>query len=692
MSYDWLPKLEFETLSSPYYASRRSRQNTMYKINPIIDELTHKFPKGDSWLFSSEKQEIRNETYTEIVYIIPWAWQRQICNPNINPKYFEARNSFISYLFNNRRPGSDAITKWAIRFNLLSQEEIQIIKENHKDKRDAGSFKNDLAIYALSIMKPLKNFTEEDIQFCLENCTKYSRKNVIKFFASCKYISKDSRLYATTRDTWNTLFEDDIYGAIFRSFYDHLVACDVDYEYLRVMKIVLKDLLSFCHFNGFSSFRSFSYETFLELTSYLRSGPRSERSDRTVAHLIGRMKRLFEWGTGLDFFPLSNDFPDEWKTIIFNAMKSSRQGEGHAFPTFESAENLVKAIISYEPLSEIEFLAKCFWLVSCSATPRFSFILNLESGFAMKSMPNQPSAMGLYSQDEDKAGNKYGQFPILDSIGITAIKQLETRITNLKLKPLWNEKTRRSYIHLFQLGDSSGVPNKTYLYNFLLRIKSGNNLINSDGNIMRGAAHAFRTHLLTHIAVKTGNIDAVRVAAGHLDEKMTRVYLKSKVARNALLFRVVEKYEKKELSGLFYFRLMTLLTSDDTPVDTMMRELTNNDLTLEEYISKYGKRLDMGYCMNQDKCGNWFKCWGCHHFLMTREEIHAAIETLASQIMNLREMIRLSKNYTDNNSIAAGQMKVITLIIKRLMDLGLNQEEIDQLVTEYYGKRKSCYI
>ncbi|WP_209121204.1 hypothetical protein [Alkalihalobacillus sp. BA299] len=88
--------------------------------------------------------------------------------------------------------------------------------------------------------------------------------------------------------------------------------------------------------------------------------------------------------------------------------------------------------------------------------------------------------------------------------------------------------------------------------------------------------------------------------------------------------------------------------------------------------------------MSQNGCDNWFKCWGCGHFLIRKEEIDDAIKTLALQIVNMREMINTSKNFTNENPIAAGQIKTISLIVKRLSELSLSQDEIDEKVMNFF--------
>ena len=53
----------------------------------------------------------------------------------------------------------------------------------------------------------------------------------------------------------------------------------------------------------------------------------------------------------------------------------------------------------------------------------------------MRPLPNSPKdAYGVYSKFADKAGNRYGQFPILDKLGTTAIKNLQDRVKKTRPK------------------------------------------------------------------------------------------------------------------------------------------------------------------------------------------------------------------------------------------------------------------
>lgn len=71
----------------------------------------------------------------------------------------------------------------------------------------------------------------------------------------------------------------------------------------------------------------------------------------------------------------------------------------------------------------------------------------------------------------------------------------------------------------------------------------------------KGKAHAYRHYLITHIALKTGNMDLARLAAGHHNLTMTQRYVRSQVSRRALLFAMLRRYQEGTFAGRFIWRL-----------------------------------------------------------------------------------------------------------------------------------------
>lgn len=329
----------------------------------------------------------------------------------------------------------------------------------------------------------------------------------------------------------------------------------------------------------------------------------------------------------------------------------------------------------YTPSNDTEFLCKSFWLIIASCPARFSYVLNLCAEDALQPLPNNPSAYGIYSRLADKAGNIYGQFPILDKLGVEAITTLQQRAKELNLRPMLNPKYKVAYVHLFQLQKSPWILDINILNRFyttvVLNILKANYPEDTE---LRATAHSFRHYLLTHIALKTGDEEVCQTAAGHKDVKMTREYLRSSTSRSLLLFRVMDKYENKEITGKFYLRLVEFLSSPETPLNQMLYALTT-EMELDEFLNTYGRKLQAGYCFNNKECYRWHACWNCNHFVLTKNEIVQAIHTLSCQLLELKKF-QCCKDFSYEAPIVKNKFKLISLIIKRLTELDLTEDEI----------------
>ena len=160
---------------------------------------------------------------------------------------------------------------------------------------------------------------------------------------------------------------------------------------------------------------------------------------------------------------------------------------------------------------------------------------------------------------------------------------------------------------------------------------------------------------------------------------MINQYTRSPASKKTLLFRVVEKFENHEITGKFYLKLVHLLTSPDTPLDEMLYAFST-EMKLDEFFHKYGKRTESGYCFSKENCSKWYACWGCSNFIMTKNEISQAINILSNQILELKNLQQCVDFSFDAPSID-NKMNLISLIIKRLTELGLTEENISIMVS-----------
>ncbi|MCY9657180.1 tyrosine-type recombinase/integrase [Paenibacillus chondroitinus] len=636
------------------------------------------YPSYLDWLKTpvSVRKKYVNESIpcAELYFILTWAIKKEI----FNSVYKE---HVLEYLMTDQHKSMKNWIRIAQVFGYCNEIEFEYI--NQTGLGLISRLKKYLSIHCMVLNKPFKSFTDNDVEAVprLFVGTKYTAKAIQDLRIKLGYTNKTMKVNQIKRRNWTTLFNEKQWGPMFDLFQQYLISSDAKPKYIAMMGVVITKLLCYLEQHGLSQCSDFKYEDFVRFTDWLLK----EMSPASAMLYISKIKVFFQWGVNeSSFFPNKIDFPDDYWSRLYKIVKDDRiKSDGLAFKEEGIADQIVKALTNYNPQNEHEELCRWFWLIIASCPARFSFILNLESQYAIQPLPNEPSAYGVYSQDADKAGNKYGQFPILDQIGIQALYALQNRIKRKNFKAIYNESNKRTYIHLFQLDKAPWLLSEETVrsfFNEIIKPQLAN--LELEFKNLSGAAHSFRHHLLTQIALISGDVEVVMTAAGHQDEKMTREYLKSKVSRTALLFKVMNKYESGEITGKFYFRLLELLTSEESPVDAMLRALTT-EMNLEQFLGTYGKKMDMGYCLGPSSCNNWLKCWGCHHFLMTREEIVSAIKTLAHQIINMREMIKNSRDFTYNNSIAAGQMKGITLIVKRLGDLKISQDQITSMVNQY---------
>lgn len=651
-------------------------------LRPIVQRLHETYEDGNQWLSTplDQKEEIRHSHpdyhVNELSYIVPWAWYAGLCHESGSEAQWR-RETYVAYLRRRRRQGLKVAVKWAQYFGLLSEEELTTTDKLLAQSGGSAEFRTSLSIHTLILAKPFRQFTDDDLDWVstIWDNHVYSKKTLQDFRILMGY--SQTRLSMAFPNAWETLKATPALKEMATRYHQYLKSADAHPGSLKFIPHVLQRLFEFAEQCGFEDLSRFGRKEFLQFQDWLDNGRRAKKS---LATYISIIKTFFEWGCGEPGFPSELDVPfEEWRRLAREANRELNGREGHSFASRDAALQLVEALHSFVPSNEREQLYQLFWMVACSAPPRFRFLLDLDVETALRPMPNEPSAWGLCSPSEDKAGHTWGQFPILDPMGLTAIRALIERAKELKLPRLYNPRTQRAYVHLFQLSRPPSVPSETDIRVFLTRLKHNIVYREPDGRLAKGSAHAFRTLLLAEIAARTRSLGAVQLAAGHRNEQMTRLYLRSRIARNALLYKVVAQYEGGQITGRFYLRLISLLTDDETPVDAMMRALAT-DMELETFLAKYGKRLDMGHCLNQSECDNWMRCWGCHHFLMQKEETQEAVATLIKHVVNMREMVQSSRDFTYDNSIAAGQMKVIALIVKRLNDLGLTEDKLEEMV------------
>ena len=675
-------KLEWidETKVYDYYETNNniSCLTTFKRIMPVFFE---KYPSPLDWINDDTKEKItlfncfginKSDVTNELIYILFWIDESNVLKikeyKSIIMDYF--KDKFLSSYF----------LSFALYKGFLTKEDIEKIKSIKSQKLKISH----IALLCIYFKKNFYDITEEDLKeyYQYDLIHRYSLEDVRLKLNISNIIPKYNRPHRN----WDSLFNHNVFGNIFKEYRKILESSSAKSSYISSTGIALKHLIQFLEEFNYKDFSIFNSPSMYEgLIDYLDeiTGPQNTKSH------IPRIRNFIEYNAGDMYFPTKSVFCSQyWSLHCRFVKKLSRQSSrSHAFSDANLATEIVKLLLNFKPENEIDFLCKQFWLIIASCPCRFSYILNLEAYEAIKPLPNSSKeAYGVYSRFADKAGNKYGQFPILDRLGVNAIKILQKRAKELKLKPLYNKEKKASYVHLFQLTDKPWLLNENHIYSFFCT-----NILNKlkefscTPDEIKASAHSFRHYIATNITLVSKNVETTQTALGHHDIVMTHEYLRSKSSKDTILFNIIDKFKKKEITGKFYLKLVQLLTSDDTTTDELIHALTT-EMKLDEFFQKYGKRVEAGYCFSNESCSSWYACWSCSNFIITKNEINEAIKILAIQILELKNMQQCSDFSFDAPSVTK-KLDLISCIIKRLTELGLTEDDIEKMVHNCFNNK-----
>lgn len=674
MSDTWPPIEHFRRFLKETI-QRNNIPQIMWIFKKVIEQLHQTYPTPIHWLEvpPEDRQTFRHGDIRDIWYIIFWSWDSGHLEGD-DETAINKRKDFLKYLSTRGRVNLSGFPE---KMGLLSKTEVEFIRS--KDKSDTGLM-NKLSIHILSIQKPLKDFTEEEIEladFMRPNDRRYNAKRLRDVLYELGYSNAPGKV--RIRTLFDECREHPKWGDIANHYHDHLVRSEALDYYIRKSGAAIYAFFEWLENRNESDASELDYEDFLEMFKYFSEKSEGQLfSSKYIGGRLGYVKSFLEWGVGFhSFFSEQLDWPmDVYSGIHKDAQEETYSGDGLAFSDPEFPALMQKAILEYDPQNEIETLCRAFWLIVASSPVRKTYLLNLQAEDCVLPLPNAPDAIGLYSPYAgiEKAKHRNGQFPILDMSGLRAVEFLQKRIIEGDFKPLWNERAKAAYKHLFQLNEFPWILNDSQLRGFFDRIAES---INHGDK--KGKAHAYRHYLITHIAIETGNSELARLAAGHENQTMLNRYLRSNLSRNALLFATLKKYQDGELSGRFIWRIFEAVMSTETEPEEIIRALGSEQLSLEEYLSKFGlpAPTGVGRCLVQGACEFEAKCFSCHHFILRKEELNQAFHVLSSLIREMESMIRGSVSFTSQNSKARGLMTQISLLIEMIKHLGFKDEEIE---------------
>ncbi|MGR2743157.1 hypothetical protein ACUXVC_10915 [Bacillus sp. N6] len=675
MNTEWI---EIEDL--PRSEANESRKKA---LKGILNKLKTKYSTGDIWLKAplEEKEPFKWGRMKDSGYILPWALERGLMH---YPEYRKAIIDYYSKFFNRV---SGLCKELAEHYQFVTEEEVEALKALRKDSEKEYFVRS---FYKLCVVfgKKLKDVTDKDV---LENCVDWSFNSVVtsrniiqKARFALGYTTKKQLIHWYKKPPVDKLMAEHPYlETPIRDYQKYMIAGRYSKTTITKKYTTLSNFLSFLkehsetvQLSNFQRTEFWAYYKWLSLkfgTSY------------TYAHVIDA-KLFIEWGLNeYPDFPKTIDFPEGLSSKLNRAVTAEQENsDGRAFPIEGLAERIIQECYAYVPDTEREALCKDFWLIVGSCPVRFDFIHNLAID-CLKPMLNSDSFLGITSVYRDKSGNVNAQFPLFDNVGIEAIQRLQKRCHARGFKAITNPNNNLRYVHLFHEDNVNGLLTRTAIRDFLKceilpRIKEIEDYkIENDGKMFEIGAHGFRHFIATLVQAKTRNIKATQFVLGHHDEKMSMRYLRSKISRNTLLYSIVDGYEKQEISGKYYLKIIEMWTDESIDNSRIFDDL-NSEMELSSFLKKYGRKRDMGWCMSEDNCETYYRCWGCQHFLLRKEEIEEAIGLLAQLFLEHRSLVQNSKHYTDDNPFAASSIKTQALIQKRLTDLSLSPEMIWEMV------------
>jgi len=654
-------------------------------FDAIMPMFFEKYPTPFDWINDDKKENPKHNlgygtnTTNPLIYILFWIYETNVLEIE------EYEDIILNYLKSNIT--SKYFERFALCKGLISPKDIDKIKNFITSKINITS----IYLICIYLRKNFNDITDEELEKCykLNLANKFCLQNIrINLGISNIVPKRKSRTL-----TWDELYSHNKFGSIFKEYNKFLKSAhnssnkSATDNFISHTGTSLKHLMSFMDEYNYEDFTVFeSPAIYEELIEFLEE----TMSPQTVTTYIPKIRTFIFQNVGDEYFPKKKVFCKQfWSIYSRNAKKLKNMSEGLSFSDSRLATEIVRAVLNYEPKNEIEFLSKQFWLIVSTTTVRFKYLLSLDAYDAIQPLPNSPKeAYGVYSKFADKAGNKYGQFPILDKLGTNAIRTLQDRVKKLELKPIYSHEKKCSYVHLFQLTQKPWVLNRNDIYKFfkeniLSQIKELE-MLNSDDEI-RASAHSFRHYLATNITIISKDIEVAQTALGHKYTAMTERYVSTKSSKEAILFKMVDKFQKKEITGKFYLRLVDILTSESTTNDELIKAITT-EMKLDEFFQTYGRQLDAGYCFSKEECSNWYACWNCSNFIITKNEINEAIKILAIQILELKKM-QQCKDFSYNAPSVTKKFNLISCIIKRLTELNLTEEDIRTMVDNCFNNK-----
>lgn len=293
-----------------------------------------------------------------------------------------------------------------------------------------------------------------------------------------------------------------------------------------------------------------------------------------------------------------------------------------AFEKREHGEKLIHYLMNeFETFDIAEAIKKEAIIIIANSGARISELRRLEYESCFYSEEE-----GLYKiiLDYPDKVNQENVPLYLTKDGYDAIKRLEELKRNHDIiKPSWDERVGKSYVKIFEYRGKD-VLSKTSIYAFLDKIKEESGLVDKNGNVVKGGAHALRHFFAMTIFVESDyNISVVRYLLRHRSYTMSYQYLEEE--KEKIINRIRNKDNNNKFTGAGLKTIVNALINNNSEYKHL-KIILEKSRNLNELIDLNKiKKVAFGYCLNP--CKNASRCIRCKNHLLSKQDEDEIIES-----------------------------------------------------------------
>lgn len=410
-------------------------------------------------------------------------------------------------------------------------------------------------------------------------------------------------------------------------------------------------------------------------------------AEKTRIARLTTIIQFFDWLKIKRRCVISNEL--EYNRDDFKILSSNNNDIDLAFEKREHGEKILDYLINdyktinttEEKVIRDEFCKEAI-IICANSGMRISEIINMKYGSVFFSEDEGHFKMIL--EYEDKLG-QVNRPVYFTKDGYEAIKRLEElRRKSGKLEEKYNERTETRFIHLFEYEGKNPI-DKTYIYDFLTKVKYLLNLVDKNGRCVKGGVHAYRHFFgMTVFRLSNYNISVVRYLLGHRSYTMSERYI---VEEDKPLFsKIREEKDSEKIAGkgidTFYNFVFENITKQER-FNKLERYISSSEYLKDIINEKNFKKVSLGYCINP--CGKENKCFKCNNFLVTekeKKELFSFLKDLIAIIGCKVEKTGLSLEDAISIPLIASDVDDTVIIIEELKNLGVTDVELNEQLND----------